>query len=121
MIWYVRNKNQYIQFAKLIFETDGVQLPDFQSNNDYNSLERQASQDYFDTLFDADKREFLLSELLGKIGDPDITANQILDKGIEIEHPSVLQKLQSAIYNFGQNAKLATYFEQVDINIFLIF
>lgn len=61
---YVRDELKYVEYARLIKTIDGVDLPEYKVPIDYDALKRIAAQEYFEILFDEEKRKVLTAKLL---------------------------------------------------------
>ena len=121
VVWYVKDEKIYNEYAQLIKEIDGVDIVAYKAPIDYESLKDQASQEYFDSLFDQGKREYLFKELLSSIDDENATTNQILDVGRDIDYNSSVGRLKSAVFQYGKNnCKICDFFDNIDINDFII-
>lgn len=118
---YVKDVTKYNEYAEIIKKQEGVELPEYRPIVDYDALRATAVQQYFDLLFDKDKREGLLLDLLTKIGDPNIVAGKLLKTEVRVDYHSALWYLQSAIYRYlAKDAKVADFFTDIDIEYFII-
>lgn len=120
VIWFVRDEEKYNQYTELIRQVDGTEIPKFKRPVDYQALEKQSAQEYFETLFDLRKREELFAELMSVLDDPNIRADKILDAGIKIGYHSALRRLQVAIYHYGGSLKVSEFFERINSEEYVI-
>ena len=120
--WYVRDPKKYNEYAMIIKNKEGIDLPKYQPPIDHAALRTKALQQYFDILFDEDEREKMLSDLLSKIGDPNMPAGKLLKSRVEIDHYSTLWHLKSAIYRYSPGEmKVSEFFMNTDIEDLIIF
>lgn len=120
VLWYVKDEQKYAEYASLIKVTDGIDLPEYKAPIDYDALKRKAAQEYFEILFDEEKRKILTNQLLDAIGNPDVTTKQLLDVDIQADHYSALRRLQTAMYHSGYNVKVSEFFDKIDIDKFVL-
>jgi len=120
VLWYVRDEVKYLEYAKLIQDIDGIDLPAYKAPINYDLLRQKSAQEYFEILFNADKRVELTTQLLHKINNPDLTTKQLLDADINLEHNSALWRLKSAMYRYGPNVKVYEFFDHVEMNKFVL-
>ena len=120
VLWYVRDELKYVEYAELIKTIDGVELPEYKAPIDYDALKRKAAQEYFEALFDEEKRKALTAQLLNAINDPDVTTKQLLEVDIQTDHHSAIRRLQTAMYHSGYNVKVSEFFDRVDIDKFVL-
>lgn len=117
---YVEDEIKYLEYSKLIKEIDGVELPAFKHPIDYNMLRRKAVQEYLDALFDEAKLGALTNQLLRKIGDPQLTAKQLLKADIRIDYPSPLQHLRFAMHGYAPEEQVSEFFNRVNRDRFIL-
>ena len=123
VLWYVRDKLKYVEYADLIKAIDGIDLPEYKAPIDHDALKRKGAQEYFEALFDEEKRNVLTTQLLYAIGNPDVTTKQLLDINIKADHHyrhSALRRLQSALYRYGTDVKVSEFFNRIDIDRFIL-
>lgn len=120
VVWHIKDKETYTEYAELIKEIDEIDIPEYEPPTDYNLLKKQASQEYFDILFDEGKRTSLFNQLLSLINDADATTDQILDLGDNIEYDSALGRLKASIYHYGCKTKISEFFDVIDLEYFVI-
>ena len=120
VLWYVRDEPKYIEYAELLKAIDGVDLPEYKAPIDYDALKQKAAQEYFEILFDEEKRNTLTAKLLNAIDDPDITTKQLLEVDIRAEHHSAIRRLQTAMYHSNYNVKVSEFFDQIDMDRFVL-
>lgn len=120
VIWYVREEMKYFEYAKLIKETEGADLPAYKAPVDYDALNRRAVQEYFEILFDAEKRKSLFMQLLELIDDPNLTCGQLLDANLKVEYRTALWNLQTAIYHYGADIKVSEFFDKINLDDFIL-
>lgn len=120
VLWYVRDEMKYAEYAALIKETDNIDLPEYKAPTDYDALKRKSAQEYFEILFDVEKRKTLTAQLLKAIDDPDLTTKQLLEVDIEADHHSVLRHLRTAMYHYGPDIKVSEFFGRIDIDEFIL-
>jgi len=120
VLWYVRDEATYVEYADLIKAHDGIDLPEYKAPIDYDALKRESAQEYFDILFDSEKRRALTGQLIREIKNPDVTTKQLLDVDIESDHYSTLRRLQTAMYHFGSDVRVSEFFDLVDIDSFVL-
>lgn len=120
VLWYVRDELKYVEYADLIKATDGIDLPEYKAPIDYDALKQKAAQEYFEILFDEDKRKALTNQLLNAIDNPDVTTKQLLEVDIQADHHSAIRRLQTAMYHSGYNVKVSEFFDQIDIEKFVL-
>lgn len=117
---YVRDELKYVEYARLIKTIDGVDLPEYKVPIDYDALKRIAAQEYFEILFDEEKRKVLTAKLLNVIDNPDVTTRQLLKVDIKADHYSAVRRLQIAMYHSGYNVKVSEFFDRIDIDEFVL-
>lgn len=120
VVWHIKDKETYTEYAELIKEIDEIDIPEYKPPTDYNLLKRQASQEYFDMLFDEEKRISLFNQLLSLINDAEATTDQILDLGRNIEYDSPLGRLKTSIYHYRFKTKISKFFDSIDLEDFII-
>lgn len=120
VLWYVRDELKYVEYAKLIKEIDGVGIQEYTTPIDYDALKRKAAQEYFEILFDEEKRNALTDQLLNAIDNPDVTTTQLLEVDIQADHYSAIRRLQTAMYHSGYNVKISEFFGRIDMDRFVI-
>ncbi len=120
VLWYVRDELKYAECAELIKAIDGVDLPEYKAPIDYDALKREAAQEYFEILFDEEKRSALTTRLLNAIDNPDVTTRQLLKVDIQADHHSAIRRLQTAMYHSGYNVKVSEFFDRIDMDRFVI-
>lgn len=120
VIRFVQNEQQYKEYATLIKDTDGVDLPEFKHPIDYNALKKRSAQEYFDILFDAENRNKLFNNLLEAIDDPEITAKQLLEIDLNVDYNSAIGRLRTALYHYGPNIKVSEFFIHVNLDEFIL-
>lgn len=120
VLWYVRDEVKYAEYADLIKTTDGVDLPDYKAPIDYGALNRKATQEYFESLFDKEKRDVLTVQLLNAIDNPDVTTKQLFEVDIQAEHYSALLQLRTAMYHSDYDVKVSEFFDCIDIDKFVL-
>lgn len=118
--WHVRDELKYAEYAKLIKTIDGVDLPEYKAPIDYDALKRKTAQEYFEILFDEEKRKVLTAKLLNIIDNPDITTRQLLKVNIQVDHYSAIRRLQTAMYHSGYDIKVSEFFDSIDIDEFVL-
>ena len=116
VLWYVRDEMKYAEYAALIKETDNIDLPEYKAPTDYDALKRKSAQEYFEILFDVEKRKTLTAQLLKAIDDPDLTTKQLLEVDIEADHHSVLRHLRTSMYHYGPDIKVSEFFGRPNVN-----
>lgn len=120
VLWYVREEQKYREYADLIKAIDGIDLPKYKSPIDYDALKRKGAQEYFEILFDEEKRNALTIQLLDAIDNPDVTTTQLLEVHIKTDHYSALWRLLTAMYHSDCDVKVSDFFECIDIDIFVL-
>lgn len=120
VLWYVRDELKYAEYSKVIKTIDGVDLPEYKAPIDYDALKRKAAQEYFEILFDEEKRKVLTAKLLNAIDNPDVTTRQLLKVDIKADHHSAIRQLQTAMYHSGYNVKVFEFFDRIDMDRFVI-
>ncbi len=120
VLWYVRDEKKYMEYSDLIKRIDGIDLPEYKAPIDYDALKRKAAQEYFECLFNEEKRKSLTSQLLNAIDDTDVTTNQLLEVDIRADHHSAIRRLQTAMYHSGYNVKVSEFFDRIDMDRFVI-
>ncbi len=120
VIWFVRSECKYNEYATIIKEIDGVDLPEFKQSIDYEAKRNNATQEYFDALFDTTKRTNLFDELIKLIANPEITTHQLLDIDIDLDYDSALGRFRSAIYRYSRDIKVSEFFEKINLDNFVI-
>ena len=119
--WYVRDNEKYQEYATIIKVKEGLDIAEFREPIDYEAIRLKGVQEYFDILFDQEKRTRLFSELLTIIGDSNILAGKLLDYTNRTEHNSAHRHLQSEIYRYVEpEFRVAEFFDFVDIEKFII-
>lgn len=117
---YVRDKQKYMECAKLIKEIDDIDLPEYRAPIDYDALKQKGAQEYFEILFDKEKRKALTDQLLNAIDNPDVTTRQLLNVDIQADYHSALRRLQIAMHHFGDDIKVSEFFDRIDIDEFVL-
>ena len=120
VLWYVRDEDKYIEYADLIRKTDRIELPAYKRTIDYDALNTKANREYFEILFDEEKRKALTVQLIEKVGDPNLKGEELLRTGIKVESHSVLWRLQTAMYHYGADIRISEFFDQIDMDRFII-
>lgn len=120
VVWYIRDEKTYVEYARIIKDIDEIDIPEYSAPIDYDLLKKQASQDFFDMLFDKEKRSLLFSELVSSINNADATTDQILELGQKIRYDSAIERLQSSIFHYGRKTKITEFFDVIDLEDFII-
>ncbi|MBM6695340.1 metallophosphoesterase [Pseudoflavonifractor capillosus] len=120
VLWYVRDELKYVEYADLIRTTDGVDFPNYKAPIDYNALNRKSTQEYFEILFDEEKRDTLTAQLLNALDNPDVTTKHLLEVDLKAHHYSALLQLRTAMYHSGYDVKVSEFFDCIDIDTFVI-
>ena len=120
VVWYIKDEKTYIEYAKLIKESDDVDIVEYKAPIDYELLKKQASQAYFDALLDDEKRNKLFSELLTCIEDTEVTNDNILELGRSIDFNSPLWHLKTAVYHYSKNIKISEFLNVIDLPNFIL-
>ena len=118
---YVRDKDVYEQYAALVKKIDGIDLAPYRAPIDYGAQQKQTVQEYFDSLFSAERMNSLACRMIDILGDPNIITSHLFDDNVYIERTSALQYLQSAMYRYATDCKVTDFFNIVDFDQFCIF
>jgi hypothetical protein len=120
VLWYVKDELKYVEYADLIKTIDGVDLPEYKAPIDYDALKQKSAQEYFEILFDEEKRRALTAQLLNAIDNPDVTTKQLLGEDIKADYHSAIRRLQTAMYHSGYDVKVSEFFDQIDMDRFVL-
>lgn len=119
--WYVRDNKKYQEYSAIIKAQEGVDIAKYREPIDYEAIRLKGLQEYFDIIFDQEKRTRLLSELLSIIGDSNVLAGKLLDSTNRTEHNSAHWHLQSEIYRYVEpEFKVVDFFDCVNIEKFIV-
>lgn len=118
---YVRDLEKYGEYAAIIKHKEGLDLPAFKSPINYEALRTVAIREYFDAIFDENKRATMLDELVSMIGDDNIVVESLLDPKVRIDYKLPHWHLQSAIYRYAPpEVKVSGFFDYCDLDDFII-
>ena len=105
VIRYVRDENEYKQYAKLIEDADGTKLPDFERDVDYQEMKIQENIDFCDVLMDDNKLKEIYMQLIENLDDPSVTNRQLKKVELNCDIHSVLNKLRLKMYKYEVNVR----------------
>lgn len=118
---YIRDPKEYAAYAGLIFKKEAVQLPALRPPRNYVQKRKQGKQEFFDLLFDFDRLQNRVIELLSlsKLESP--TVGQIFDEHIRIDSNSSLSQLKHTMqwYVYGAT-KVSDFCTAVDKDSFML-
>lgn len=117
---YARNE-QYERYRYVILKKSGKELEKRPVRPDYDKIRRQGKEEYFNALFDRARVEKMISEILDKAKDANISVGGLIDKKIDYGYYSPLLTLQ---YTMGRmvlkNTRVRDFLEVVDWDTFTI-
>lgn len=117
---YVRDENDYNQYAKLIEDADGTKLPDFERDVDYKEMKIQENIDFCDVLMDDNKLKEIYMQLIENLDDPSVTNRQLKKVELNCDIHSVLNKLRLKMYKYEVNVRVDEFFEKINIDDFVL-
>lgn len=79
------NSNEFKECQRLIFENEGIKISG-RTYLDYEELQQNGRQKYFDCLFSKDKFECLLKEFICLTGSNNITYEELQNQVFEFTH-----------------------------------
>lgn len=120
VIRYVRDENEYKQYAKLIEDADGTKLPDFERDVDYQEMKIQENIDFCDVLMDDNKLKEIYMQLIENLDDPSVTNRQLKKVELNCDIHSVLNKLRLKMYKYEVNVRVDEFFEKINIDDFVL-
>lgn len=120
VIRYVRDENEYKQYAKLIEDADGTKLPDFERDVDYKEMKIQENIDFCDVLMDDNKLKEIYMQLIENLDDPSVTNRQLKKVELNCDIHSVLNKLRLKMYKYEVNVRVDEFFEKINIDDFVL-
>lgn len=120
VVWGIQNEIEYRKYAELIKKVDGFDLPEFKAPVNYEALEKKGKQEYFEILFDTEKRQELTMRLLQAVGNPEITTSQLFDSSIKMDFHSAIHYLQVAMYQYRMDVKVSEFFDKVNLEQFVL-
>lgn len=120
VIRYVRDENEYKQYAKLIEDADGTKLPDFERDVDYKEMKIQENIDFCDVLMDDNKLKEIYMQLIENLDDPSVTNRQLKEVELNCDIHSVLNKLRLKMYKYEVNVRVDEFFEKINIDDFVL-
>lgn len=121
VIRYVRDENEYKQYAKLIEDADGTKLPDFERDVDYKEMKIQENIDFCDVLMDDNKLKEIYMQLIENLDDPSVTNRQLKKVELNCDIHSVLNKLRLKMYKYEVNVRVDEFFEKINLDDFVLF
>lgn len=120
VIHYVRDENDYNQYTKLIKDTDGTKMPDFEKDVDYKEMKIQEDKALIDVLIDDQKLQNVYTQLIEKLPDPSIKNRQLYKVQLNCDIHSVLNKLRLKMYAYKVNIRVDEFFEKINIDDFVL-
>lgn len=120
VILYVRDENEYKQYAKLIEDVDGTKLPDFKRDVDYKEMKIQENIDFCDVLMDDNKLKEIYMQLIENLDDPSVTNRQLEKVELNCDIHSALNKLRLKMYKYEVNVRVDEFFEKINIDDFVL-
>ena len=118
---YITNPQEYTAYADLIFKKEAIQLPSLRPPRNYVQERKQGKQEFFDLLFDFDRLQNRVIELLSlsKLESP--TVGQIFEKHIGINPNSSLSLLKNTMqWHVPEDTKVSDFCTSVDKNRFML-
>lgn len=115
------NSNEFKECQRLIFENEGIKISG-RTYLDYEKLQQNGRQKYFDCLFSKDKFECLLKEFICLTGNNNITYEELQNQVFEFTHQRYdLQELIWGIIKCEFNDQhVKSFLEYVDWESFVI-
>lgn len=115
------NSNEFKECQRLIFENEGIKISG-RTYLDYEELQQNGRQKYFDCLFSKDKFECLLKEFICLTGNNNITYEELQNQVFEFTHQRYdLQELIWGIIKCEfKDQHVKSFLEYVDWESFVI-
>ena len=120
VVHYVRDENDYNQYAKLIENLDGTKLPGYERNIDYKEITILENKALIDVLMDDRKLHNVYTQLIEMLDDPSVTNRQLYKVQLNCDIHSVLNKLRLKMYAYRVNIRVDEFFEKINIDDFVL-